>query len=149
MNLTGPIGGAISFFVLWIVICYIIGLVSGWHELARPYRHSGTFRGSRWKFQSGRMRLSMGIHNALTVGVNPQGLYLAIFVPFCVGNPPLRVPWNDVSARPGKFLFWKYVEFRFRQAPNVFLRLSSSLAEEMQMAAGGSWPVDRGAITPF
>jgi hypothetical protein len=149
MNLTEPIGGAISFFVLWIVICYIVGMVNGWHELARAYRHSGTFVGPRWKFQSGGMRLSMGIHSALTVGVNSEGLYLAIFVPCRVGNPPLLVPWNDVSARPGKFLFWKYIEFRFRQAPYVFLRLSSSLTERMQVAAGDSWPVDRGSSTPF
>jgi hypothetical protein len=69
------------------------------------------------------MRLLMGIHNALTVGVNSHGLYLAVSMPFRVGNPPLLVSWGDVSMRGSKFLFWKYFEFRFRQAPYVFLAL--------------------------
>jgi hypothetical protein len=149
MNFKGPMGDAVFFIVLWICVGYVLGLLSGWHELARAYRHAGAFMGSRWRFQSGQMRLLLGIHNALTVGANPQGLYLAMFAFFRPAGPPLLIPWSDVSARPGKFLFWNYVEFRFRQAPYVFLRLSSSLTKRMQAAAGDSWPVDRGAIAPF
>jgi hypothetical protein len=149
MSFNGPIGVVLLVVGLWIFVCYILGLLSGWLDLARAYQHSGSFDGTRWRFQSGQMRLLMGIHNALTVGVNSQGLYLAVFVPFRVGNPPLLVPWRDVSVRQNKFLFWKYFEFRFRQAPYVFLRLSASLVDKMRVTAGDSWPVDRGAIEPF
>ena len=149
MNLNESIGLVLFGIGLWIAICYGIGLLSGWHDLGRAYRHSGTFDGTRWRFQSGQMRLLMGIHNALTVGVNSHGLYLAVSMPFRVGNPPLLIPWGDVSVRGSKFLFWKYFEFRFRQAPYVFLRLSASLVDKMRVAAGDSWPVDRGAIMPF
>jgi hypothetical protein len=149
MKLTELTGAALFFIALWITVCYFVGFLSGWHDLARAYRHAGTFVGVRWRFQSGRMRLWMGLHNILTIGINPQGLYLATFVLFRAGTPPLLIPWHDVSPQPGKFLFWKYVEFRFRQAPSVFLRLSFSLAERMRAAAGDSWPLDRGAIWPF
>jgi hypothetical protein len=76
-------------------------------------------------------------------------LYLALLLLFRVGNPPLLVPWGDVSVREGKFLFWKYFEFRFRQAPYAFLRLSAPFVEKMRVAAGDAWPVDRGTVSPF
>jgi hypothetical protein len=149
MSLNGPIGVVVLVVGLWIFVCYLLSLLSGWHDLGRAYRYSGAFDGTRWRFQSGQMRLLMGIHNALTVGVNSQGLYFAVFILFRVGNPPLLVPWNDVSTRACKFLFWRYFEFRFRQTPDVFLRLPASLVDTMRVAAGDSWPVDRGAIAPF
>lgn len=135
---------------LWLAVNYIISLVSGWAELARVYCFSGKFEGRRWKFQSGQMRLLMNIHNALTVGANQEGLYLQLFFPFRPGKPPLLIPWSDVSCREGRLLFWKHVEFRFRQTPAVYLQLSFALAEKIAAASGPTWPGDRGgAIAPF
>jgi len=68
---------------------------------------------------------------------------------FRVGFPPVRIPWQDVSVKPGKFLFWNYVEFRFRQAPAMYLQLSTDLARKMAAEAGDAWPGDRGAAIPF
>lgn len=135
---------------LWLAVNYVISLLSGWSELARVYRFSGKFEGVRWKFQSGQMRLMMNIRNALTVGASDGGLYLAMFFPFRLGKPPLLIPWADISARHSKFLFWKHVEFRFLQAPRVYLKLSSALAEEIGSVAGPNWPSQRdGAIAPL
>ncbi|MGA2431726.1 MAG: hypothetical protein ABSH13_24745 [Candidatus Acidiferrum sp.] len=149
MNLNEPIGAALLFVGVWIFVCYLTGVLGGWHDLARTYRHPETFDGKQWRFQSGQMRLLLGMNNALTVGVNSHGLYLAVFVPFRVGYPPLLVPWGDLSVCTGKFLFWKYFEFRFRQAPHVYLRLSASLVDKMRVAVGNAWPIDRSAIAPF
>lgn len=135
---------------LCLAVNYIISVVSGWAELARVYRFSGKFEGRRWRFQSGQMRLMMNIHNALTVGANDHGLYLAMFFPFRPGMPSLLIPWADISAQPGKFLFWKYVEFRFRQAPAVYLQVGSALAEQIASLAGPNWPTHRSAaVAPF
>ncbi len=148
MSFSEPVSEALFFVALWMGVSYTVGFVSGWHELARSYRHAGQFLGTRWRFQNGR-RLLMGFHNVLTLGVNSQGMYLGTFVLFRVGLPPLFIPWGDVSTKERKVLLWKVVEFRFRQAPSVFLRLSSTLAEKMRAAAGDCWPDDRGAIIPF
>ena len=143
------IAGLVLFAVsMWMGVGYSIGLVSGWHELARAYR-CPRFAGARWKFQSGQMRLLMNAHNVLVIDVDQQGLYLATILLFRVGFPPLRIPWQDISVKPGKLLFLNYVEFRFRQAPAVFLQLSTDLAKKMAAEAGDAWPVDRGAAIPF
>lgn len=150
VDFTNPYFVVAYVVILWLAINYVISVVSGWTELARTYRISGEFQGRRWRFQSGQMRLMMNIHNALTVGANLDGLHLATLFPFRPCKPPLFVPWADISAREGKFLFWKYFEFRFRQAPAVYLQLSTNLTEKIAAAAGPNWPGDRGgAISPF
>ena len=91
----------------------------------------------------------MSFHNVVEVDVDSQGLYLATFPLFRVGFPPLHIPWQDISVKPGKLFFWNYVEFRFRQAPSVFLQLPADLAGKMAAEVGDDWPVDRGAAMPF
>jgi hypothetical protein len=140
MNLANPPQFVLFAIGLWIGVNYFIGLISGWAELARAYRFRGKFSGVRWRFQSGQMRLLMGFRNAVTVGSSPEGLYLSPFFPFRPGKAPVLIPWNDVSARPGKFWFWRYTEFRFRQAPAVFLQLPLSLGSKVRAAAGPAWP---------
>jgi hypothetical protein len=120
MNLNGPMGDAIFFIALWLSVCYGVGLLSGWRELARAYRHTGTFVGARWRFQSGKMLILMRIHNALTVGVNPQGFYLGTFVLFRVGNAQLLIPWSDLSGRPGNCCFGSTLSFAFARRPMFF-----------------------------
>jgi hypothetical protein len=143
------IAGFVAFAVaMWTGVGYLIGIVSGWQELARSYR-CARIMGARWPFQSGRMRMLMSFHNVVEVDVDSQGLYLATFPLFRVGFPPLHIPWQDISVKPGKLFFWNYVEFRFRQAPSVFLQLSADLARKMAAEVGDDWPVDRGAAMPF
>jgi len=91
----------------------------------------------------------MSFRNVVEVDVDSQGLYLATFPLFRVGFPPLHIPWQDISVKPGKLLFWNYAEFRFRQAPSVFLQLPADLARKMAAEVGDAWPVDRGAAIPF
>lgn len=150
MDISNPYFVAGYVLSLWLAVNYVISLLSGWPELARVYRFSGKFEGRRWRFQSAQMRLMMNIHNALTVGASDHGLYLATFFLLRPGRPSLLIPWAHISTRHGKLLFWKYVEFRFQQAPAVYLRLSSTLAGQVAGAVGLNWPSERGtAIAPF
>src|ERR1700730_16112732 len=131
MNLANPLQFVLFAIGLWI-------------------RFNGEFSGVRWRFQSGQMRLMMGFRNAVTVGSSPEGLYLSPFFPLRPGKAPVLIPWNDVSARPGKFSFWRDMEFRFRQAPAVFLQLPLSLGNKVRAAAGPAWPaVLAGGDEPF
>jgi hypothetical protein len=82
----------------------------------------------------------MSYNNCLTVGSNPEGLYLAVLFLFRVGHPPLFVPWQDISVMTGKLLLWEWTEFRFRQAPGVWLRLYGGLGDELRAEARKSWP---------
>jgi hypothetical protein len=140
MKFDDPRYFVIFFVMLWIGVGFLVAQLSGWGELSRCYRLGNPFSGRRWYFRRGRMRLMMSYNNCLTVGSNPEGLYLAVLFLFRVGHPPLFVPWQDISVMTGKLLLWEWTEFRFRQAPGVWLRLYGALGDELRAEAGKSWP---------
>ena len=87
----------IAFFVaLWIVVSLSLSLIGGWWTLAARYRLDGTFDGKKWYMCSASFRRFVGYSGVLTMGANARGLYLAAWVPFRLGHPPLLIPWQDV-----------------------------------------------------
>jgi hypothetical protein len=136
----------IIFFALsmMVIVSFFIALVGGWFELGWAYRATRDFAESSWRFQDAQFRLLTGYNNILTVGSNAEGLYLAVFFPFRIGHPPLFIPWQDVSVRLGRFLWFRVYKFEFRQVPSVHLRLREELGKKIQIAAGSAWPGDRG-----
>lgn len=129
------------------MISFIISRISGWTSLAEIYRYTDPFNGSRWRFQSAGMRWMMSYNNCLTIGLNERGLYLSIFFIFRFGHPPIFIPWNDISITNKKGLFFKYIEFRFRRFPFLFLRINKRLAERISHSASSSWPGDGKAVS--
>ena len=147
MKISSQIPFFIALFVigLWLTVCFLIAVVSGWFELGRAYRAAQRFVGPTWRFQNAQFRLLTGYHNVLTVGANAEGLYLALLLLFRIGHPPLFIPWQDISVRPGKVLWVRTYKFEIRQAPSVHLQLREKLGKRIQDAAGSAWPGDRGA----
>jgi len=122
------------------VLFFLIGRISGWSTLANVYRSPGEFLGQRWRFQSGQLRWHLGYNNCLTIGANESGLYLSVFFLFRFGHPSLFIPWGDISANTRKGFWCRYMEFRFKLAPMIPLRLSLQLGEKVIKASGPSGP---------
>lgn len=75
----------------------------------------------------------------LTVGVNADGLYLAVLV-FCrPGHPPLFIPWEDIDVTPVQGWFVDHLDIRFRRVPRVRLRVKKSLGQKIAAAANRAW----------
>ena len=128
------------FIGFWLALNFLISFLTGWLALARIYRATQPFEGERWYFQSAKFRFTSGYKQVLTIGANTEGLFLSVLFLFRVGHPPLFMPWQDISTRPTKFLWFQMYQFEFRQAPSVSLRLKENLGENIQAAAGQSWP---------
>ncbi len=124
----------------WVIISYVIAHIGGWFRLARFYRFSNVFLGKRWRFQSAQIRWKVGYNNCLTVGASPEGLYLSVMFILRFGYPPLFVPWGDISVTVVKGFFYPVLEFRFRQVPEIPMRVSERLGQEIRASAGTSWP---------
>jgi hypothetical protein len=89
------------------------------------------------------MRGIGGYHNCLTVGANPDGLYLAALFLFRVGHPPLFVPRTDVSGmRRGKWFLFRYVELRLGRERSIPFCITEGLADRLKQAAGKTWPIE-------
>ena len=142
MNLDNPRYFFLFFVLVWVVVGFVVAQIGGWGPLARFYRLNNPFTGERWYFRSGRKRLTMRYDSCLTIGANAEGLYLAVLFLFRFGHPPLFIPWQDIAVRTGKTLWWRWTEFRFRQAPGVFLRVFGQIGDDVKSVAGQFWPVE-------
>jgi hypothetical protein len=131
------------FLANWVLTFYVLALLSGWSLLSKRFRHRGAFYGETWPFRSARMRGLIHFGSALTIGADESGLYMAVFPLFRVCNPPLLIPWSEISIIPGErgLIFKKRVLLLGRQE-SISLSISSSLAETLKEAAGQAWPVE-------
>ena len=132
----------IYFLCLWFLVAATISFVGGWFSLAKVYRTRVLFAGAKWRMQSAKMRWLVNYNNALTIGVSPQGLYLASMFLFRFMHPPLLVPWSEIKVRRSKDWFFEYVTFTLGHELAIPLRLRGTLAANLQASAGNAWPVE-------
>ena len=130
-----------SYFVLififfWIAISVLISNLSGWTRLARHYRTDAPFDGVRFRFQSAGLRFGTNYNGFLTVGVNRMGLYLAVWLLFRIGHPPLFIPWRDVTMTERKKFFMQQIIFRFSRCSTIPCIISKRLADRIAEARG-------------
>ena len=75
-----------------------------------------------------------GYGNCLTLGCNPQGLYLAIMPLFRFRHPPLLIPWDEIKISRTRILFFRYVRFELGRELDIPLYLRPRLADRLQRA---------------
>lgn len=130
----------VGFVAMWAAISSLIAAMSGWRRLAQSYRLTSPFNGQQWRFCNGYMRWSTNYNGCLTIGADMRGLYLAVLFLFRYGHPPLFVPWADVQVAASEGRFFSYLEFSFRRAPGVVLRVHQRLGREVLAAGKHSFP---------
>ena len=54
----------------------------------------------------------------------------------------LFIPWSEIAITRGKFWFVEYVEFHFRQAPKIRVRIHGKAGEAIKALAGPAWPAE-------
>jgi hypothetical protein len=93
-----PLIFVLYFIAVWVLVSYVIGLLSGWVFLSRRFPDSGVFYSYQWPFQSVRMRNLWGTYsNCANFGADEAGLYMAVFPIFSIGHPPLFIPWSEIQ----------------------------------------------------
>jgi hypothetical protein len=127
-----------GFALWWCFLLWVIGVAGGWGKLARHYRATAPFHGTVRRFRSARIGWS-NYGGCLSVGTNPDGLYLAVVFPFRPGHPPLFIPWADVRATPVKGWLTSSFDLRFEKAPRVLVRLSVALGRQLAADANRAW----------
>jgi len=121
------------FFVLfWCAVCLLISSVGGWRKLGDSYRANFAFEGKKLRMKSVSMRWGVNYSGCLTIGVNKEGLFLALIPIFRLGHPPLYVPWHDISTEETKRLvIFRVVKCVFSKCPDVPMMFSKKLAEKI------------------
>jgi hypothetical protein len=131
-------GGILAFGLFWSAIVWLIAQLSGWSKLADAYPSRIPFNETRWSMQSGRFRWNSGYNGILRVCADSQTLHLSVFPMFRPGNPPLSIPWEDISVTQHPF----GVELRFYRAGSIPLRISRRLAQRLAQASEGNFQLE-------
>lgn len=127
----------------WLFAGWSVGRLSGWHKLAQRFALQGDLPREGWRFSSARMRWGMNYNNCLTIGSSPAGLYLAMPWAFRIGHPALFIPWNEISHQPTSILWMDMVRFDLGREDSVPFTVRRRLADQIQQAAGVSWPSEQ------
>lgn len=112
----------VVFVGMWMLVCLILGQVSGWARLAARYAVAEPDRGTSL-LTSGRVGF-VNYNNALRVGADECALHLSVLKLFAVGHRPLAIPWSAVRISAQKTLFFKWVRFEISEGPTVRVALS-------------------------
>lgn len=138
------IAALITFFVGWPLTLIATSYASGWACLAQQLAFTGEYVGPTWQFQNGRMRFMISYRNALTVGADSTGLYLAPTLSiFSAGHPPLLIPWNRIAVTEAEFLFFRRILLDLGVDSPVPFSISGTLGDRLRSAAGSNWPHER------
>jgi hypothetical protein len=126
----------------WVwILSWVIAEVSGWRGLAAFYANDTPFEAGEWRFTQAALRRWVLMRSSVTlwVGADRQFLYLRTW-PFSLpGFRELRVPWQDVTCRESKSLFWKLCSLRFRAKNDIEIQISQKAMESIITSAAGRW----------
>jgi hypothetical protein len=137
-----PVAFLLLFVGMWLAVTYLLSYISGWVTFAKYYRATRPFNGANVRVRGAQMGRSLmgNFRNVLTVGVNTEGISLHLLFLFAINSPDLFVPWPDITVSRGRRWFMEYIEFRFKRAPDIPLRVFGRPGGEIQGAAGAKWP---------
>ncbi len=139
-TMTIALGSVLVFILFWLAIIWLTAHFSGWSKLAEVYPARIPFNETCWAMQSGRFRWGSNYSGILRVCADSQALHLSAFVLFRPGNPPLSIPWEDITSTARTF----GVELRFSRAEGVPLVISRQLAERLEHASAGKFKAGTG-----
>ncbi|MBK8935450.1 MAG: hypothetical protein KBA85_02505 [Chloroflexi bacterium] len=134
------LGSILAFILFWIAIIWLIAQLSGWSKLADVYPAHTPFNETCWSMQSGRFRGYSNYSGILHVCADSRALHLSTFILFRPGNPPLSIPWEDITSKSQTF----GIELRFFRADGVPLLISRQLAERLEQASAGKFRLETG-----
>jgi len=124
---------------------FLISLIGGWRRLAFRFQAQEPFYGDSWSWQSAQLRGWCNYNNCLTVGANPEALYLSVNFPFGMFHPPLLIPWREIEVETGKAFFGWYDKALMRVGTEERIRVCiyGKLVQRVRQAAGPGWPLYR------
>lgn len=116
-------------------IFYLISFQSGWLALSRRFRRQsdpyGETRTVGPFFYTVYMRLWGHYSSVIRLTAASDALYASVLLPFRIGHPPLRIPWDEIQFGRTKFLFWTFAVLTLGREEKIPMRISLRMARNL------------------
>jgi len=130
------------FILLWVGLTLLFSFIGGWRELARFYSYQSQAIDKKRYMQSASMRGWMGYKGCLTIGANPEGLYISVLFLFRVGHPSLFIPWSAIKIGRKKVFGFPMLVLKFAQTPSITLAIPQSLEDFLKKSSARELPFE-------
>jgi hypothetical protein len=141
-----------AFPILWLCMCKVLSVLSGWSTLAEWYRAGDSPAGmTKWQWQSATLGSWANYNNCLTFSANQNGLGLSVMFLFRFGSPAFFIPWTDLSLQKRKrsIKFWlPAYSLSALRVPKSPIGISNRLAKKIKEAAGDALREEGEVSTP-
>lgn len=95
----------LGFVGFWCLVCWLLGQISGWNQLAKRYRNTEPSDGYARYMASGSVGL-VNYSNCLNLRSSSDGLSLSVFPIFRPGHPPVLILWDDLNNPTVRSFLW-------------------------------------------
>jgi hypothetical protein len=134
-NFTSPLVGVPLFVAFWCFVCFLISFVTGWHALAARFTKQsepyGELRSVGPFFYTVYMRLWSHYGSVVRAKAASDALYFSVLLPFRVGHPPLRIPWDEIKIGRVRRFFMTYVQLTLGNQEKIPMRISKRMARNL------------------
>ncbi|MDR3742208.1 MAG: hypothetical protein P4L40_24595 [Terracidiphilus sp.] len=133
--LATPYGFVIFFVVLWCAVCFLISFFTGWFALARRFKRQsdpyGEIRSAGPFFYTVCMRFWGQYSSVIRLTAAGDALYASVLLPFRIGHPPLRIPWDEIRFARTKFFFRSYLMLTLGNEEKIPMRIPLRMARNL------------------
>lgn len=135
-----PVLFILFFSVLWLGITSLLGLLSGWFRLQRAFPDQieqqpiAQLRGQTG-MMGGLALMPVNFKHCLRLDVCPTGLRVAVTRLLGPFQRPFFVPWSNIAAERGKFLFGTFYRLNFGVPAVGALSLHVGAAQKIAAAS--------------
>ncbi len=126
------------FVLLWCVVGWTLGRLTGWTFIAKAYPHKGPIpAANHWNCCS---IPNLTMRYCVNVALDEQGMYFQLWFLFRFGNPSIFVPWSDIQVSESKLFFFDMVKLTFKKTPWVNFQFYKRTANKFALKATTHWP---------
>jgi len=118
----------------WILLGWLSAILGGWTQLARLYAFRQPFDGQLFPTRSAMMGMTR-YANCLSLGANPKGFYLNVYIWMRLHHAPLLIPWEEMTGKIEKTWLAPIFVLSFKAFPGITMELPMTTALELRAAA--------------
>jgi hypothetical protein len=127
------------FVAFWCAVLVLISALIGWRALAARFRSDsapcGDLRTAGPWFATVYMRGWTHYSGVIRMTAAGDALYLSVLMPFRVGHPPLRIPWDEIAFTRTRRFLQNFVALTLGTQERIPFRISERTARKLGLAA--------------
>jgi hypothetical protein len=125
----------VFFACVWVFACIVVGIISGWHSLAKRFSSNSAPYGETKTvgpfFYSIYTRFWGHYSSVIRLTAADDALYLSVLSLFRAGHPPLRIPWMEITFGTSKLLWKRYIVLTLGNEEQIPMRISERMARNL------------------